>query len=188
VKRSIRLLVLAGCAALAAATVGVAGMARADTTTLPITPSPSTSSSMPTGSVDSCEDSTAAILDLPHQMFAAWGNGDAAGVAAVLTPDGHFIPSNGVYLVGRDQIIAYYTAAFAGPLKGTRVIGKPSSVRCLSPWIGVVDGLGGLLLPGETYTDPTQVPLGRRIIVSWTVVRVTEGWRMTEFQSTTIAG
>lgn len=135
-----------------------------------------------------CDHNRAEILDLPHQMFAAWADGDAAGVGAVFTADGHFIPSNGTYLVGRDAIVDYYTHAFAGPLKGTRVIGNPQSVRCLGPNAAVIDGYGGILLPGETYTDPAQVPIGRRIIVSWTAVRESNTvWKMTEFESTGIS-
>lgn len=136
----------------------------------------------------SCSPTQPAILDVPHRLFAAWDNGDATGVAAQFTTDGHMIPNNGAYLTSRTAIESYYKSAFAGPLKGTRMIGKPLSVRCLSTSTAVIDGLGGLLLPGDTYTEPEQVPIGQRIIVSWTAVRVNDVYYMKEFQSTQIQG
>ncbi|HET9381694.1 MAG TPA: SgcJ/EcaC family oxidoreductase [Streptomyces sp.] len=134
----------------------------------------------------SCSPTQPAILDVPHRLFESWDKGDAAGVAAQFTTDGHMIPNNGAYLTSRSAIADYYKVAFDGPLKGTRMIGKPLSVRCLSTSTAVIDGLGGLLLPGDTYTDPEQVPIGQRIIVSWTAVRVNDVYYMKEFQSTQI--
>lgn len=135
-----------------------------------------------------CSPTQTAITDVPHRLFAAWNNGDAAGVAAQFTTDGHMIPSNGAYLTSRAAIQSFYQGAFAGPLAGTRMIGKPLTVRCLSSSTAVIDGLGGLLKPGDTYTEPEQVPIGQRIIVSWTAVRVGNTYYMKEFQSTTIQG
>lgn len=135
-----------------------------------------------------CSPTQTAITDVPHRLFDAWNRGDAAGVAAQFTTDGHMIPSNGAYLTSRTAIANFYTGAFAGPLKGTRMIGKPLTVRCLSNNTAVIDGLGGLLKPGDTYTDPEQVPIGQRIIVSWTAVRVDGAYYMKEFQSTPIQG
>lgn len=136
----------------------------------------------------SCSPTQTAITDVPHRLFDAWNRGDAAGVAAQFTTDGHMIPSNGAYLTSRNSIASFYTSAFAGPLKDTRMIGRPLTVRCLSTTTAVIDGLGGLLKPGDTYTDPEQVPIGQRIIVSWTAVRVGNTYYMKEFQSTSIQG
>ncbi|MFP8964017.1 SgcJ/EcaC family oxidoreductase [Streptomyces nanhaiensis] len=135
-----------------------------------------------------CSPTQQAIIDVPHRLFAAWDRGDAAGVAAQFTTDGHMIPSNGAYLTSRQAIAAYYQKAFAGPLKDTRMIGEPLSVRCLSNSTAVIDGLGGMLMPGDTYTDPEQVPIGQRIIVSWTAVRINGVYYMKEFQSTLVQG
>ena len=134
-----------------------------------------------------CENSEADIRDVPHRLFAAWNSGDGPGVSAVFTADGHFITTAGKYLTSKNDISAYYTAALAGPLKGIRVIGTPASIRCLGPKTVVVDGYGGLVLPGETYTDPMQVPIGRRFVVSWVGVQDDCVWYMKEFQATTIA-
>jgi uncharacterized protein (TIGR02246 family) len=141
-----------------------------------------------TTTTPTCSPTQSAITDVPHRLFDAWNRGDAHGVAAQFTTDGHMIPSNGAYLTSRDAITQYYKGAFAGPLKGTRMIGTPLSVRCLSSTTAVVDGLGGLLKPGDTYTDPAQVPIGQRIIVSWTAVLVNGTYYMKEFQSTTVQG
>lgn len=135
-----------------------------------------------------CSPTQQAILDVPHRLFAAWDNGDADGVAAQFMTDGHMIPSNGVYLTSRSEIASYYREAFAGPLKDTRMIGKPLRVHCLSTSTAVIDGLGGLLLPGDTYTECEDVPIGQRIIVSWTAVRENGVYYMQEFQSTYIQG
>ncbi|MDQ3403229.1 MAG: SgcJ/EcaC family oxidoreductase [Actinomycetota bacterium] len=157
-----------------------------------ITPATAQESSRPR--VSDCSTSRDAILDLPHQMFAAWEKGDGPAFASVFVDDGHMITSSGTYLPSRTAVSNYFTAAFAGPLKGTRQVGNPSSLRCLAPNVAVIDGLGGTVLPGETYTTPEEVPIGRRIIVSWVAVQVPHPsiarvtvWKMTEFQSTTIA-
>ncbi|MCW5254568.1 MULTISPECIES: SgcJ/EcaC family oxidoreductase [unclassified Streptomyces] len=133
-----------------------------------------------------CSPTQQAILDVPHRLFAAWDAADANTFAAQFTTDGHMIPSNGAYLTSRSQIATYFTGAFAGPYNGTRMIGKPSSVRCLTDDIAVIDGLGGILRPGDTYTDPEDVPIGQRIIVSWTAVRIDNVYYMKEFQSTNV--
>lgn len=132
-----------------------------------------------------CSQSADNIIDAPHRLFAAWDNGDGNGVAAVFTPDAHMIPSTGVYLDGQSEIAGYWNAALSGPLKGTREIGHPRSIRCLTNNITVVDGDGATLLPGETYTDPAQVPIERRILVSWVGVRDghSNTWLIKEFQA-----
>lgn len=151
-----------------------------------ITVSGATTAAHATAESTDCSPTQTAITDVPHRLFDAWDAGDADGVAAQFTTDGHMIPSNGTYLTSRSQIASYYRAAFAGPLKDTRMIGKPVSVRCLSSGTAVIDGLGGLLKPGDTYTDPEDVPIGQRIIVSWTAVRSNNVYYMKEFQSTTV--
>ncbi|MCW2503652.1 MAG: hypothetical protein JWO79_1936 [Actinomycetia bacterium] len=134
-----------------------------------------------------CANSEAEIRDVPHRLFAAWNSGNGAGIGAVFTTDGHFVTTAGKFLTSQNEISQYYTAALAGPLNGIRVIGTPATIRCLGPTTVVVDGYGGLLLPGETYTDPAQVPLGRRFVVSWVGVQENCVWYMKEFQATTIA-
>lgn len=64
-----------------------------------------------------CSPTQTAITDVPHRLFDAWNRGDAAGVAAQFTTDGHMIPSNGSYLTSRTAIANFYQGAFAGPLK-----------------------------------------------------------------------
>jgi uncharacterized protein (TIGR02246 family) len=135
-----------------------------------------------------CAGSSTEIMDATNRILSAWDHGDAAGVAQGYRPDGDLVLSTGQRLAGRAAIKDYYTTAFAGPLKGTRAIGSPTSMRCVADTVAVSDGLLGILLPGESYTDPAQVPLGRRFAVS--VVAVSDGasWSVAQLQSTTIAG
>lgn len=147
-----------------------------------------TSPAMASSPAKDCASSSTEIRDATNRILDAWDHGDAAGVAQGYRPDGDLVLSTGQRLAGRAAIKDYYTTAFAGPLKGTRVIGAPSSMRCVADTVSVSDGLLGILLPGETYTDPAQVPLGRRFTVSVVTVSDGDSWSVAQLQSTTIAG
>ncbi len=128
--------------------------------------------------------SGALLNETSHELFAAWDAHNAAAAAAPYASDAHMIALDGTYLVGQAAIESYFAAGFAGPEATTSLIGAPLSMRCLTPTLVSVDGLGAILQPGQTYTDPSQAPVGERFAVSWVGEYQGGCWYFYEFQAT----
>lgn len=71
--------------------------------------------------------------------------------------------------------------AFDG-VKGIRVTAPVESVRCLSPTVGVVHTLGGILMPGET-----EVPPERQGVQVFVVTKHGGEWLVDVYQNTRIS-
>lgn len=119
----------------------------------------------------------AAIASLTQRVVAAWAYHDAEAFASVFTEDGTMILP-GVYRKGRDQIKAYMVEAFAGKYKGTQVTGKPVDIRFLTPEVGVLLTMGGVLQPGET-----EVTSQSAIRACWLVVKTSGQWQLAAYQN-----
>ena len=120
-----------------------------------------------------------AIRGIPQRVVDAWAAQDGAAFGAVFTKDGSMILP-GVHLSGRDAIEEFMTAAFAGPYRGTRVVGTPQSLRFLGPDVAVVVSRGGVLAPGGTELAPE-----RAVHATWVVQRSDEGtWLLASYQNT----
>ena len=72
------------------------------------------------------------VLTIPLRLVAAWAGHDADGVAGVFAKDGVLILPGDVLKRSRDEIQAFMVAAYAGPFKGSRVVGKAVDVRFVS--------------------------------------------------------
>jgi uncharacterized protein (TIGR02246 family) len=94
----------------------------------------------------------AAIAALTQRMVAGWAYGEAETIADLFVEDGTMILP-GVFCAGRDEVRAYFAAAFEGRYKGTQVTGKPISIRSLGPDAAILLSQGGVLAAGET--EPT---------------------------------
>ncbi|GAA2868879.1 hypothetical protein Acy02nite_40640 [Actinoplanes cyaneus] len=110
-------------------------------------------------------------------MARSWADGDADGYADLFTADGTLIQP-GVHVIGRPEIRALMAARFAGPLRGTRLRGRPESVRRLGPEAAVMVIAGEVLLPGESEPAPE-----RRVRASWTLVRGHGSWRVAVYHN-----
>lgn len=66
----------------------------------------------------------------------------------------------GTYLLGRDAVRSYISAAFAGPFRGTRVVIDPVYVKRLSSDLALIVTEGGVLLPGESEFAPQRAIRG----------------------------
>lgn len=119
----------------------------------------------------------AAVWTVSQRIVAAWANNDAVAFAEVFAEDGTMILP-GVYRQGRDAIRAYMAAAFAGPLKGTRVAGQPINIRFLGLDAMLLITAGGVLAPGDS-----QVSDARAIRASWLVARSDGEWQLVAYQN-----
>src|SRR5215212_9153305 len=113
-------------------------------------------------SVPSTDES--AVRALLRDLYTGWANNDADAFAALYAEDATVVMP-GRYSKGKDGVRAYMAAGFAGPLKGSRAIDEPQSIRFLGDDVAVVVSEGGILMAGET-----EVPAGRRVRATWALV------------------
>lgn len=130
----------------------------------------------------SCAAEQAEIRAVPDRIIAGWAANDADAVAAVFTADTDFVIGDGTFLRGRDEVRQYMAGAFDVFLKDSRVTAPVESVRCLSPTVGVVHTLGGILLPGET-----EVPPERQGVQAFVVTEHGGEWLVNVYQNTRIS-
>lgn len=123
------------------------------------------------------DEDKAEVAGLPRRIVEAWARYDADAFAAVFTDEGTMILP-GVFQKGRESIRAFTSAAFAGPYKGTRVVGTPIDVRFLSPEVAVLITRGGICVEGETEPAPE-----RAVHASWLAVKQPDGWRLAAYQN-----
>jgi uncharacterized protein (TIGR02246 family) len=117
-------------------------------------------------------------LSVMLRLVAAWAQHDADGVANMFTKDGVLILPGDVLKNGRDEIQAFMTAAYAGPFKGSRVIGKAADVRFASDEVALLRSHGGILAPGQTEIAPAMA-----VRSTWVVVRTEGEWKLAVYQN-----
>ena len=118
---------------------------------------------------------------LVDAFVQAWNKGDAKGVAALHTTDAIRLNADGTVVVGRAEIEKGMTAAFAGPMKGSKLMvteGKRSQVAAdIYVGEGAYDVTGGAPAPpGLTnkgrYLN-TVVRQGGRLLIASSAVQAT---------------
>jgi uncharacterized protein (TIGR02246 family) len=118
-----------------------------------------------------------AVRAVLRGIYAAWAANDADAFAASYVEDATVVMP-GVYRKGQDEIRAYMAAGFAGPLKGSRAIDEPQSIRLLGADTAIVVSEGGILMAGET-----DVPAGRQVRATWVLVKQDGQWLITSYQN-----
>jgi len=117
-------------------------------------------------------------LGLPLRLVAAWAKNDAAGIAEVFTEDGIMILPGDVFKKGRDEVLSFMAAAFAGPFKGTGVTGRPVDVRFVADDVALIRTHGGILAPGETEIAPELA-----VRSTWITVKKDGKWQLAAYQN-----
>lgn len=120
----------------------------------------------------------AAIAALPQRIIAAWGAHDADAFASVFTEDGTMIIA-GVHRKGRRQIREHMAGAFAGPYRGTQVVGTPFEVRLLGPGVVLMLSEGGVRGASES-----EVLAENAVRASWLAVKQDGEWSLAAYQNT----
>jgi uncharacterized protein (TIGR02246 family) len=123
-----------------------------------------------------------AIRELSARMAEAYNRGDAGGVAANFTPDGHLISGDGTHLHTPAGIEHYLAELRAKLPKDTRfVITGVTDVRFPTPDVAVVTSEDGWLFPGETTSSEKNKGIQSLVAVwregTWRVVLVERTWR-----------
>ena len=123
------------------------------------------------------DTSTDSVMSVIHAVYDAWADGDAATFAKHYTEDASVVQP-GIYKKNNEVIRTTMAAGFAGPLKGSRVIDEPQSVRFLGPDAAVVITEGGVLMAGQT-----EVPAERQVRSTWVLARRDEEWLVVAYQN-----
>ncbi len=135
---------------------------------------------MSSGSLSAAVTDESVPRHVPARTTEAWARHDADAFATLFSPAANVVIA-GTHLVGRDAVRSYMSAAFAGPIRGTRVVSDPESVDYLTPDVVLLVTTGGVLLPGETEVSP-----GRAIRGTWVLVDEGEGWQIRAYHSSPI--
>ncbi|HTC68471.1 MAG TPA: SgcJ/EcaC family oxidoreductase [Acidothermaceae bacterium] len=120
---------------------------------------------------------TDSVLHVIRAVYDAWAEGDADVFAELYTNDATVVQP-GVYKKDNSVIRTTMAAGFAGPLKGSRVLDEPVSVRFFGPDTAVIITEGGVLLVGQD-----EVPAERLVRATWVLVHQDEQWRVAAYQN-----
>jgi uncharacterized protein (TIGR02246 family) len=116
-----------------------------------------------------------AVLDVLQGVYKAWEANDAEAFVADYLDDASVVQP-GVYKKDRQQIQSSMAGAFAGPLKGSRVIDQPQDVRLLNKDTAIVISEGGIVFPGQN-----AVPSEAMVRATWVLAKRDGRWSIAAY-------
>jgi uncharacterized protein (TIGR02246 family) len=111
-----------------------------------------------------------AVLDVLKGVCEAWEANDAEAFVADYVDDASVVQP-GVYKKNRQEIQTTTAGAFAGPLKGSRVIDQPQDVRFPNEDTAIVISEGGIVFPGQN-----AVPSEGTVRATWMLAKRDGRW------------
>jgi len=117
------------------------------------------------------------VLAVFDATSSAWSDGDAGAFAEWYGEDATVVLP-GVHLRGRNDIRTSMGDAFAGPLKGSRRVHTPQSVRFLGEGAAVVVTRSITAFPGEA-----EPPADRWELATWALARRGGRWLVEAYHS-----
>lgn len=112
----------------------------------------------------------AVVRGVLESAYNAWAANDADAFAALYTEDATIVLP-GTYHNGRDAIREYMAFGFNGPMKGTRPVDTPQSVRIVNGDTAIVVSESIILFPGEE-----DAPRERYRRATWVVTKHDGEW------------
>ncbi|WP_029138164.1 SgcJ/EcaC family oxidoreductase [Nakamurella lactea] len=124
-------------------------------------------------------DSPAELLD---RLTDTWGRGDAAGYAALFTPDADYVTYDGTHLRGRDEIRNAHQPLFDKFLRGSSLHWSQSEMRDVTPDLTLLTARGAVIMRWQRRPKPRRK---RMSTITLLAVRDGDGrWLLTSFQNT----
>jgi uncharacterized protein (TIGR02246 family) len=120
---------------------------------------------------------TDSVMSVIHAVYDAWADGDADAFAKLYTDDATVVQP-GIYKKNNDVIRTTMAAGFAGPLKGSRVLDEPQSVRFLGSDTAVVITEGGVLMAGQTELSAEGL-----VRCTWVLTKRDDQWYVVAYQN-----
>ncbi len=111
-----------------------------------------------------------AVLDVIKGVYEAWEANDAEAFVTGYLDDASVVQP-GVYKKDRQEIQSTMASAFAGPLKGSRVIDQPRDVRFPNEDTAIVISEGGIVFPGQN-----AAPSAGTVRATWVLAKRDGRW------------
>jgi uncharacterized protein (TIGR02246 family) len=111
------------------------------------------------------------VEELLSEIEAAWDKGDLRAYSSFYARNASYVNRAGMLVTGRTEIEKLHAAAFAGPLRDTRLFLKARRISFLTPLVAVVHADVEL---GQSGTDIRTV----RALTTFVIARLDEGWRI----------
>ncbi|HST49674.1 SgcJ/EcaC family oxidoreductase [Jatrophihabitans sp.] len=121
-----------------------------------------------TSTTDTSSD-VAGVQDTLDQVYQAWADNDGAAFAELYADDATVVLP-GTYYQGKKAVAQHMGSGFAGPLKGSRGIDEPLSIRILGD-TAIVVSRAGILMAGED-----SLPAERERYATWVLTRRADRW------------
>jgi uncharacterized protein (TIGR02246 family) len=129
-----------------------------------VTPRRETRNVMTSETIGSKADQQA-VLGVLKGVYDAWEANDAEAFVADYLDDASVVQPS-VYKKDRQEIQSTMARAFAGPLKGSRVIDQPQDVRFPNEDTAIVISEGGIVFPGQN-----SMPSERMVRATWVLAK-----------------
>lgn len=120
-------------------------------------------------------DAARGAAEILPKFVRAWSHSDANGIAALFAPDADFVNPWGTYAAGRQEIAAFYEAAFQNGFAGSKGEAEIVAVRELSPGLAIIDAQWRI--SGAKMPDGTPRP-DEKGILACVVGEASAGWRI----------
>jgi uncharacterized protein (TIGR02246 family) len=121
-----------------------------------------------------------AVRALYIHLMDGWNAGSGALFAAPFADDADLVGFDGTHLRGRTAIESFHQQLFDTYVKGSRLVGKITSVRFLTADVALMHAVGSTVLAGASDLAPDRNSVQ-------TLVAVRDGgtaWRLAAFQNT----
>jgi len=115
------------------------------------------------------------IRNVFGEIYAAWADNDADAFVAPYRDDATVVMP-GSFHRNKEEIRASMAAGFRGPLKGSRAVDEPLSIRVIGDDTAIIASKAGILMAGEA-----QLPKDREVIATWVLVRQDGNWLVASY-------
>jgi len=129
----------------------------------------------------STTDTSSAVAGVKETLagvYRTWADNDGAAFAELYVDDAT-VAMAGNFHQGKQEIAKYMSMGFAGPLKGSRGVDVPQSIRILGDDTAVVVSKAGVLMAGEE-----ELPSERERIATWVLVKEDDRWLIAAYSNT----
>jgi uncharacterized protein (TIGR02246 family) len=114
-----------------------------------------------------------------ESVYQAWTDNDAQAFAEWYVEDAT-VALPGTYHQGKQAIAEYMSMGFAGPLKGSRGVDVPQSIRIIGAHTAIVVSRAGVLMAGEDELSSPE----RERMATWVLVKQAGRWLIAAYTNT----
>ena len=113
---------------------------------------------------------TAEVREVFRKLYAAWDGNDADAFSVLYRDDATVVMPKVLHR-NRNEIRSAMAASFRGPLKGSRGVDEPLSVRIIGEDTAIVVSRAGIVMAGEEV-----LPAEREVHATWVLTRQDGEW------------